>query len=76
VATKRSSSRLANSKLAKIPVARCGEILLMRRLDMGSSELDGTFRASLSGDFADKVLDSFPLRKANANKARVELLSI
>jgi hypothetical protein len=43
---------------------------------MGSSELDRTFRASLSGVFADKVLDSFPLRKANANKAQVELLSV
>jgi hypothetical protein len=45
-APKRSSYRLASSKLARIPIARCGKVLLMRRFGM---ELDRVFKAGLSG---------------------------
>jgi hypothetical protein len=62
-APKRNSSRLASSKLAKIPIARCGEVLLMRRFDMEPGELDGVFKGCLSSGYADKVLGAFPLQK-------------
>jgi hypothetical protein len=59
VAPKRSSSGLANTELARIPVARCGKVLLMRRLDMEAGELDRVFKGGWSGGYADKVLDAF-----------------
>jgi hypothetical protein len=46
----------------------------MRRLDMEAGELDGVFKAGLSGGYAGKVLDAFPMRKANASKAGEGLL--
>jgi hypothetical protein len=36
-----SNSRLTNNKLARILISRRGEVLLMRRFDMETSELDG-----------------------------------
>jgi hypothetical protein len=75
-APRRSSSRLANNKLFRIPISRRGEVLLMRRFDMEASELDGVFKAGLTGDFADKVLDSLPIRKASASMAREGLLIV
>jgi hypothetical protein len=42
----------------------------MRRFDMEAGELDGVFKGGLSGGYVDKVLDTFPLRKAIASKAR------
>jgi hypothetical protein len=86
VAPKRSCSRLANNKLAKIPITHHGEVLLMgrfdmeasdlnevlltRRFDMEASDLNGAFSSGLSGGLIDKVLDTFPSRKASASEAR------
>jgi hypothetical protein len=70
VAPKRSCSRLANNKLAKIPITRHGEVLLMRRFDMEASDLNGAFSSGLSGGLIDKVLDTFPSLKASASEAR------
>jgi hypothetical protein len=75
-APKRSSSRLANNKLAGFPIARRGEVLLMQCFDMTSSALNDAFSSGLSGGLADKVLDAFPSRKENASKAREEVLII
>jgi hypothetical protein len=44
----------------------------MRRFDMEASELDGVSK----GGFADKVLDTPPIRKACANMAREGLLIV
>jgi hypothetical protein len=44
MAPKCNSSRLANNKLAKILIARCGEVLLMRRFDIEASDLNSAFR--------------------------------
>jgi hypothetical protein len=63
-------------KLAKIQISRRGEVLLMRRFDMEASELDSVFKASLTGGFADKVLDTLPIRRASASEARREGLLI
>jgi hypothetical protein len=73
-APKRSSSRLANNKLAQIPISRRGEVLLMRRFDTVASDLDGVFKAGLTSGFADKVLDTFPMWRASASTAREGLL--
>jgi hypothetical protein len=62
----RSSSRLANNKLARILISRRGEVL----------ELDGVFKAGLTCVFADKVLDTLPIRKASASMAREGLLIV
>jgi hypothetical protein len=43
---------------------------------MEASELDGVFKGGLTGDFADKVLDSLPIRKASASMAREGLLIV
>jgi hypothetical protein len=42
----------------------------MRRLDMEAGELNGVSKAGWSGGYADKVLDAFRMRKANASKAQ------
>jgi hypothetical protein len=68
--------RLANNKLARIPISCRGEVLLMRRFNMEASELDGVFKKGLTGGFADKVLDTLPIRKASASMAREGLLFI
>jgi hypothetical protein len=73
---KRNISRLANNKLARITISCHGEVLLVRCFDMTSSALSGAFSSGLSGGLADKVLDAFPSRKANASKAREEVLII
>jgi hypothetical protein len=70
MAPKRSSSRLANNKLAKIPIARRG-VLCMCHFDMEASDLNRAFKG-----LADKVLSAFPLRKANVSKAREEVLIV
>jgi hypothetical protein len=75
-APKRSNSRLANSKLAKIPTTRRGEVLLMRRFNMDAGELDRVFKGALLAGDADKVLDAFPMRKANTRKTREGLLIV
>nr|CAB3450262.1 unnamed protein product [Digitaria exilis] len=69
----RNSSRLANSKLAKIPVARRGEVLLMRRFDLATAEqggqatgtVDCVFDNGVPRGHAEKVMDMFPLRRAD-----------
>jgi hypothetical protein len=48
----------------------------MQCFDMTSSALNDAFSSGLSGGLADKVLDAFPSRKANASKAREEVLII
>jgi hypothetical protein len=48
----------------------------MRRFDMEASELDGVFKAGLTGGFTDKVLDSLPIRKASTSMAREGLLIV
>jgi hypothetical protein len=48
----------------------------MRRFNMEASELDGVFKADLTGGFADKVLDSLPIRKASASMAQEGLLIV
>jgi hypothetical protein len=48
----------------------------MRRFDMEASELDGVFKADLTGGFTDKVLNSLPIRKASNNLAREGLLIV
>jgi hypothetical protein len=50
--------RLTNNKLARIPISRRGEVLLMCRFNMEASELDGVFKEGLTGGFTDKVLDT------------------
>lgn len=52
------------------------EVLLMLRFDMEASELNGVFEAGLSDSYVHKVLDTFPLRKINASKAREGLLIV
>ncbi|CAL4906951.1 unnamed protein product [Urochloa decumbens] len=76
VAPKRSSTRLANDKLAKIPAARRGEVLLMRRFELDPSsktagangDLNGVFQDVVSCGHADKMKDMFPFRKANMGR--------
>lgn len=71
--SKRSSARLANSKLAKIPTARRGEVLLMRRFEIDPADqaphaadaLNGVFHSGVPCGHADKAKDMFPLRRAN-----------
>jgi hypothetical protein len=75
-APRRNSSRLTNNKLARIPISLRGEVLLMRRFDMEASELDGVFKAGLTGGFAEKILDSLPIRKASTSMAREGLLIV
>jgi hypothetical protein len=48
----------------------------MRRFDMEASELNGVFKADLTGGFADKVLDSLPIWKASASMAREACVSV
>jgi hypothetical protein len=63
---KRSSSRLASSKLPKILIARRGEVLLMRRfaaIGEATSDLNGVFNPGVSRGNADVVLDMFPSLK-------------
>jgi hypothetical protein len=43
---------------------------------MEVSELDGVFKAGLTGGFADKVLDSLPIWKASPSMAREGLLTV
>jgi hypothetical protein len=45
----------------------------MRRLDMEAGELDGV-QGGLSGGYAGKVLDAFPMQKANTSKTGEGLL--
>jgi hypothetical protein len=75
-APKRSSLRLANNKLVKILIAHRGEVLLMYRSNMEAGELSIVFNAGLSGGYTDKVLDVFPLRKANAIIVREGVLNV
>jgi hypothetical protein len=76
VAPKRSSSRLANNKLAKIPIVSRGEVLLMHRFNMEASDLNNAFSSGVLGGLADMVLDTFPSQKASASKAREEVLIV
>jgi hypothetical protein len=46
----------------------------MRCFNTEASDLDGVFKAGLTGGFADKVLDSFPMRRAST--AREGLLIV
>jgi hypothetical protein len=46
----------------------------MRRFDTVASDLDGVFKAGLTSGFADKVLDTFSMRRASASTARAGLL--
>ncbi|CAL5009605.1 unnamed protein product [Urochloa decumbens] len=70
-APKRSSTRLATNKLAKIPAARRGEVLLMQRFNMEpsegtittSGELDVAFHAGITCGKATNVKTMFPSRK-------------
>jgi hypothetical protein len=43
---------------------------------MEASELDGAFKARLTGGFADKVLDSLPIQKVSTSLAREGLLIV
>jgi hypothetical protein len=43
---------------------------------MEASELDGVFKADLTCGFADKVLDTLPIRRASASKAREGLVIV
>jgi hypothetical protein len=43
---------------------------------MEASELDGVFNTGLRGGFADKVLDTIPMRRASTRKAREGLLIV
>ncbi|CAL4956732.1 unnamed protein product [Urochloa decumbens] len=71
--SKRSSIRLANNKLAKIPTARRAEVLLMRRFDIEPSDnnsgqsssrnLDTVFHEGVSCGHAGNVKSMFPTRK-------------
>ncbi|CAL5095579.1 unnamed protein product [Urochloa decumbens] len=75
---KRSSTRLANNKLAKIPAARRGEVLLMRRFDIEPSDnasgalarrnLDTVFHDGVSCGHAGNVKSMFPERKYAARQ--------
>jgi hypothetical protein len=75
-APKRISSRLANNKLAAIPITRRGEVLLMHRFDMAAGELDAVFKVGLSGGYTDNVPDVFPLRKVSASTTRKGVLIV
>jgi hypothetical protein len=48
----------------------------MRRFNMAACELDGVFKAGLSGGYADKVLDTFPLRKTSASTTQKRVLTV
>jgi hypothetical protein len=73
-AAKHSSSRLANRKLAKIPIAHHGEILLMRRFAANGEatrDLNGVFNTKVTRGNVDVVLDMFPsLKKCPASVKR------
>ena len=76
--TRRCSTRLANNKLSRVPVARRGEVLLMRRLDIldDSAPVSEAARRNLSTVFHDGLLrghvdainGAFPPRKAAAGE--------
>lgn len=76
VAPKRSSTRLANDKLAMIPAARRGEVLLMRRFEPEIASkppgacggVDSVFNDGVSCGNADKMKDMFPFRRANMGR--------
>jgi hypothetical protein len=57
---KRSSSRLANSKLAKILITRRGEVLLMRCFNMEASELDVSSRVACQVETLTRYWTLFP----------------
>jgi hypothetical protein len=78
-APKRSSSHLANKKLALIPTARRGEVLLMRRFELvanceATSGLNGVFNPGVSRENADVVLNMFPLRKKAPSRRQVGVI--
>jgi len=76
--TRRCSKRLANNKLSRVPVARRGEVLLMRRLDIlddsalvseaARRNLSTVFHDGLLRGHADAINGAFPPRKAAAGE--------
>lgn len=69
----RSSTRLASRKLAKIPRACHGEVLLMLRFEMATkgepcTTADETFTSGITRDRVEQVLGMFSLHKATSGR--------
>lgn len=57
------------SKLAKVPVSRRGEVLLMRRLDLTTDNYNNAFTAGLTQDHASKLQGTYPARKLASSRS-------
>ncbi|CAO2035434.1 unnamed protein product [Urochloa humidicola] len=83
LAARRSSARLANGKLAKVPAAKRGEIILMRRFDIideakpvtseAKAKYENVYRGGMESNHVESVQEMFPTRRSAAGRGHAIL---